>query len=611
MGTEPNEENRKGGRRKNKNNSTKNSSLNLYAQNNNSNSSCEFTNELFLFPSLFEQNDKYTSEFKDYTENEFFSRPLLELLIKCGEINWWLDVGCLPMYPIMTINDGNCLLHATFLGICGFHDINLSQRRRIQKSMMSGPLKETFFRKWKWHQMFVNKKENVVFSADSWKNEWKKLIMLASTLAIGTCDPVVEELKEECRRQDKLYRAKEDKYDLDPVIAQQPPIIYSELKEIHAYILANIIMRPIIVYCDKFKRSKSGEPISVNTFGGIYLPMEQKPSLCYRSPVFLIYHDAHFSALIPKEVDLSSVQANIFTGILPLMSKKHELYPIHFIHDPGKDFENSLEIPKQKYEDEDYSLEKKLTLLKDYLDIELATLVPVESETQLVNKAANSTANNNNVNVFGKFSDISNITSNSFPASSNNIKNFPLFEQLHNVNMNAKNVHNNNNNQQGEKTSKGLNKLIGKIPSPFKSSVKKQSLHEALHGEAGQKTTPSLTITQQKIHQEEELRLSLTKQQVQQQHETLPFNQPYGLPTTQTTVAFSLTMVNNLRKKSHLLVARVFYKKPFFTKKMLEEYLCSAKLRLSHIKAYKKTHSHQGATPAIETKGVFLKPHKK
>lgn len=48
---------------------------------------------------------------------------------------------------------------------------------------------------------------------------------------------------------------------------------YESLEEIHVYVLANNIRRPIIIYSETILRSYQGEALSPIEFGGIYLPL--------------------------------------------------------------------------------------------------------------------------------------------------------------------------------------------------------------------------------------------------------------------------------------------------------------------------------------------------
>ena len=78
-------------------------------------------------------------------------------------------------------------------------------------------------------------------------------------------------------------------------------VFYESLEELHVFVLAHVLRRPIIVVADTILKDSNGEALAPIPFGGIYLPLECKPSECHRSPLLLTYDAAHFSALVPME----------------------------------------------------------------------------------------------------------------------------------------------------------------------------------------------------------------------------------------------------------------------------------------------------------------------
>jgi len=74
--------------------------------------------------------------------------------------------------------------------------------------------------------------------------------------------------------------------------------VFESLEEVHVFVLAHVLRRPIIVIAKSVLTNIDGEPLAPIPFGGIYLPLQCAPSDCHRSPLLLTYDAAHFSALV-------------------------------------------------------------------------------------------------------------------------------------------------------------------------------------------------------------------------------------------------------------------------------------------------------------------------
>ena len=94
------------------------------------------------------------------------------------------------------------------------------------------------------------------------------------------------------------------------------------LEQIHVFVLAHILRRPIIIYGVKYVKSFRGETLDLAKFEGVslieygsvrvktinwillfcvlgvYLPLLWESSFCFKSPVALAYTRGHFSALV-------------------------------------------------------------------------------------------------------------------------------------------------------------------------------------------------------------------------------------------------------------------------------------------------------------------------
>lgn len=80
---------------------------------------------------------------------------------------------------------------------------------------------------------------------------------------------------------------------------------YDSLEEIHVFLLAHVLRRPIIVVADEYLLNSQGEKISPIHFGGIYLPLLIDAEKCHsKVPLLLGYDALHFAALAPVDSDI-------------------------------------------------------------------------------------------------------------------------------------------------------------------------------------------------------------------------------------------------------------------------------------------------------------------
>lgn len=78
-------------------------------------------------------------------------------------------------------------------------------------------------------------------------------------------------------------------------------VFYESLEELHVFVLAHVLYRPIIIVADTILKDANGDAMAPISFGGIYLPLERLANECYRTPLLLSYDAAHFSAIVPME----------------------------------------------------------------------------------------------------------------------------------------------------------------------------------------------------------------------------------------------------------------------------------------------------------------------
>lgn len=111
------------------------------------------------------------------------------------------------------------------------------------------------------------------------------------------------------------------------------------LHQIHVFVLAHVMRRPIIVYGVNVVNSFRGEALGFARFQGIYLPLLWDPQFCSKSPLCLGYTRGHFSALVPIEpyshrhtyICREQQDDNEDMIYLPLTDSEGKLLPVHFL----------------------------------------------------------------------------------------------------------------------------------------------------------------------------------------------------------------------------------------------------------------------------------------
>lgn len=104
---------------------------------------------------------------------------------------------------------------------------------------------------------------------------------------------------------------------------------YAFLEEMHVFVLANVLKRPIIILGESTVRSlRDGDSLEHNNFVGIYLPLLWCPTLCDRSPIILCFFMNHFQPLITRYHLPSEPKARF---AVPLVNAQLEPLHIHFL----------------------------------------------------------------------------------------------------------------------------------------------------------------------------------------------------------------------------------------------------------------------------------------
>ena len=301
----------------------------------------------------------HSPDFSDFLHKDLIEKSSLVALEGAGRLNWWAELGlCQKLWPLATTGDGNCLLHAASLGMCGFHDRLLTLRKALHSVLTGSRFTDAFYRRWRWQSAQQNEAAGLVLCEEEWACEWDTLLRMAST------QPRVRPVgaDREMSGGKKAGAADDDE--------QQQPHVYESLEELHILALAHVLRRPILVVADTMLKDITGQPFAPIPFGGIYLPIECRSQDCHKSPLCLTYDAAHFSALVAMDKETYADKTPQLPTAIPLTDADGRILPLQFAVDPGPDVvwtrdpDNQILSAVKLLPDE-----QKLVLLKTYMDI--------------------------------------------------------------------------------------------------------------------------------------------------------------------------------------------------------------------------------------------------
>ncbi|XP_033113289.1 tumor necrosis factor alpha-induced protein 3-like [Anneissia japonica] len=213
-----------------------------------------------------------------------------------GIINW--SKSATKLFPLRTTGDGNCLLHAISLFLWGIEDLDLQMRRILYQDIFSdNEVKKNYKKRWQLGRAAFDQgipAGGLRYDTMNWDDEWKLVIRNASP---------------------------------EPNPEGQHMLPYHSLEEIHIFIMANILKRPIIVLADTMFRDTAGRSLQPQNVTGIYLPVIYKAEECVTYPIVLGYHQNHFVPLVGKK----KFPEEIVDMVLPLCTNKLEGFPVHFL----------------------------------------------------------------------------------------------------------------------------------------------------------------------------------------------------------------------------------------------------------------------------------------
>eukprot|EP00667_Euglena_gracilis_P003689 EG_transcript_3703 len=203
-----------------------------------------------------------------------------------NEVLNWESSFC-TFLPFKTLSDHNCLCHGISISLWGTQDKHYTLRHAIERNIATDCEPARFF-----------------------KEQWQKALIDRDYQSFGA---EVERSEEEWAREwaQELLLVKDSNHSLT---------------EIHVFVLAHVVRRPIIVYSSSLLKDVHGGDLAPIYFGGIYLPLLLEEEECSsKCPVLLAYSSAHFTALVPMEMEEEDCM------VVPLAQANGQYLPIQFI----------------------------------------------------------------------------------------------------------------------------------------------------------------------------------------------------------------------------------------------------------------------------------------
>ena len=120
-----------------------------------------------------------------------------------------------------------------------------------------------------------------------------------------------------------VKRMAEDKHNL----SEANMLAFESLEEIHIFVLANILRRPIIVLAEPVMRSVYGSTVAPNNCSGIYLPLLLPPGDCVKTPIVLGFESNHFAPFVGTQDDWRATMRDA----VPVVTDNLEPLHIHFL----------------------------------------------------------------------------------------------------------------------------------------------------------------------------------------------------------------------------------------------------------------------------------------
>ena len=255
----------------------------------------DLTNTTVQLPEL----RKLPPDFQRMLKEALFDQDMKETLKRAKALNWCRTIR--HLYPLRTMGDGNCLLHAVSLAMWGIEDSCMLLRRLLYVALVEDEEHGEIKKRWHKDRRRLNEAQPdfmVHFNTREWEQEWEMVVKAA------------EDLRRDNTSESPNYG------DLQ----------YECLEEIHIFVLANVLKRPIIVVGDSVIRGITGASLAPNNFRGTYLPLLWKPDECIKTPIVLAYCNNHFAPLVSFR-DSEDLAENA----CPLVTSELEPFHVHFL----------------------------------------------------------------------------------------------------------------------------------------------------------------------------------------------------------------------------------------------------------------------------------------
>jgi len=246
----------------------------------------------FILPDL----SHLSTELRVFIEKDLFQQSHNMALEKRKLTNWHKDLT--ELRPLMTQGDGNCLMHAVSLGMFGVHDRQLNLRKALYRALTEKTA-ELFKQRWRIQAANINR--GSAMTEEGLKREWELIVEEASPVPVN-------------------------------ISAPRPQFKY--LGQMHIFVLAHILRRPIIVYAESKARDISTEDTIFELppderMDGIYLPLLLPREATRSDPLALAFHSSHFAPLVATFPDfkLTSEAFDGFEAYFPIVDVNH--VPFH------------------------------------------------------------------------------------------------------------------------------------------------------------------------------------------------------------------------------------------------------------------------------------------
>ncbi|XP_072356217.1 tumor necrosis factor alpha-induced protein 3-like isoform X1 [Scyliorhinus torazame] len=235
----------------------------------------------------------YPAKFRRILEQALLDVAAWKALQEARTLNWCKEVR--KQFPLKVSGEGNRLLHSISLYMWGVQDTDLDLQKTFHEALVKTQDANFKLRLWTEYR-----EDPTLFQeSEIWDQEWLNVIKSA--------DP-----------RSSAGQAFTNMY-----------------QDVHIFVLANIIRRPIVVIVagNSEGRSKSASAMMTSSPAGIYLPLHWPPYHCHTYPILLSYVNQHFTPLI----DINDVgpEINAFPLVVPSKDGSVEL-PIRFLLDTEK-----------------------------------------------------------------------------------------------------------------------------------------------------------------------------------------------------------------------------------------------------------------------------------